>query len=193
MKSYAQGWQDAIEAAARLVSPDPHVTEERRCQDVAAAIRTLTPTSVEHPMQEIVMEDGVARFRANAIVRHLLDYGIIDLNALAGLPFSPEDRRQFAQLIGYSVSGYGELSYAEGHDSVQKADAIADAMASGKANPTVKQPSVDTLLNVADFLESVAADLRAHDKRKFRPPPVPAGGGNFVIVANFLRQLAAKT
>lgn len=51
------------------------------------------------------------RFKANAIVRHLLDNGGIDLNAIAMLSFSQEDREQFAQLIGYSLSGFGELSY----------------------------------------------------------------------------------
>ncbi|MNR31726.1 hypothetical protein D3C85_1492550 [compost metagenome] len=51
------------------------------------------------------------RFKENAIVRHLLDNGGIDLNQLARLDFSREDREQFAQLIGYSLSGFGELGY----------------------------------------------------------------------------------
>lgn len=57
---------------------------------------------------------GVTRFRSNAIVRHLLDFATpkgCSLNELACLPFSKEDRQQFAQLIGYSLSGYGELPY----------------------------------------------------------------------------------
>jgi hypothetical protein len=29
------------------------------------------------------------------------------------LPFSNEDRQQFAQLIGYSLGGYSELSYVD--------------------------------------------------------------------------------
>lgn len=56
-------------------------------------------------------ERGVLRFKANAIVRYLLDFGGIDMNKLAVLPFSDEDRQQFAQLIGYSLGGYGDLSY----------------------------------------------------------------------------------
>lgn len=65
-----------------------------------------------HPMQPVVrMDDGVHRFKPNAIVQHLLDKGTVDLNAIARLPFSREDRTQFAQLIGYSVSGAGDLSY----------------------------------------------------------------------------------
>lgn len=56
-------------------------------------------------------EHGTRRFRQNAIVRYLLDNGGIDLNALAVLEFSAEDQMQFAQLIGYSLSGYGDLDY----------------------------------------------------------------------------------
>ena len=67
----------------------------------------------EQPMQPIVHDDdGERRFRENAIVRFLLDAGPFDLNQIALMPFSPEDRRQLAQLIGYSVSGYEELSYS---------------------------------------------------------------------------------
>ncbi len=33
------------------------------------------------------------------------------MNDLAIIPFDNEDREQFAQLIGYSLSGYGSLSY----------------------------------------------------------------------------------
>jgi hypothetical protein len=33
------------------------------------------------------------------------------MNRLALVPFSDEDRAQFAQLIGYSLNRYSELSY----------------------------------------------------------------------------------
>ena len=68
---------------------------------------------------------GDHRFKKNAIVRFLLDNGGFDLNALAYMEFTDADRAQFAQLIGYSVNGYGELNYvplAEAHVS----DAISD-------------------------------------------------------------------
>jgi hypothetical protein len=75
-----------------------------------------------HPTQPSEEDEhGVLRFKANAIVRFLLDAGPYDMNTLAMMPFTDEDRRQFAQLIGYSVSGYGDLSYAED-------DAPADAI-----------------------------------------------------------------
>ncbi len=67
---------------------------------------------MNHPMQPIVLdEDGTRRFKQNAIVRFLLDGGPFDLNMIGAMPFSTDDRRQFAQLIGYSESGYDELSY----------------------------------------------------------------------------------
>lgn len=67
---------------------------------------------MKHPIQPLALSDGgVLRFRGNAIVRHLLDNGGIDMNDLAVIYFPQEDREQFAQLIGYSLSGFGELSY----------------------------------------------------------------------------------
>ena len=67
---------------------------------------------MKHPIQPLKTDKhSTVRFKENAIVRHLLDNGGIDLNALAMIDFSQEDREQFAQLIGYSLSGFGELSY----------------------------------------------------------------------------------
>jgi hypothetical protein len=68
---------------------------------------------VRQPIQPLVIaSDGVLRFQENAIVRYLLDHGGIDMNALAGMDFKRSDWQQFAQLIGYSHSGWGTLSYA---------------------------------------------------------------------------------
>ncbi len=67
-----------------------------------------------HPIQPIEKDSaGVLRFKSNAIVVHLLENGGIDLNRVATLNVTKEDRQQFAQLIGYSLSGYGSLSYVD--------------------------------------------------------------------------------
>jgi len=88
---------------------------------------------VKVPMQPIVIAgDGVVRFKENKMVSHLLDFAEplgCGLNELTRMDFSQEDRMQFAQLIGYSVSGYGDLSYAS-DESVLRADAIAGAILS---------------------------------------------------------------
>lgn len=67
---------------------------------------------IEHPIQPVISDEhGSIRFKSNAIVRHLLDNGGIDLNQLERLDFPQCDREQFAQLIGYSLGGYSDLSY----------------------------------------------------------------------------------
>ena len=86
----------------------------------------------KHPMQPIAPDKhGTYRFKENAIVRYLLDNGGYDMNQLAMMPFDKDDRMQFAQLIGYSVGGYGDLSYAS-TKSVAKADEIVATMLAEK-------------------------------------------------------------
>lgn len=69
---------------------------------------------MNHPDQPIVQDEhGTDRFLKNEIVIFLLDSGPFDMNMLARIPFKSEDRRQFAQLIGYSVAGFRELSYTD--------------------------------------------------------------------------------
>jgi len=74
----------------------------------------------KHPIQPLIIDDrGVLRFKENKIVQFLLNKGPHDMNTLAHHGFSQEDREQFAQLIGYSHSGFGELSYVS--DQVYRA------------------------------------------------------------------------
>ena len=92
---------------------------ERRDDTEAGMTRPL-------PMQPIERDsDGVVRFRANAIVRWLLDAGPFDMNQIGLLPgISQEDREQFYQLIGYSVSGYGELGLVS-EESIAEAESAS--------------------------------------------------------------------
>ena len=69
-----------------------------------------------NPDQPLVTVGGVVRYKQNAIVRYLLDNGGFSMNDLALIPFSEDDRRQFAQLIGYSVCGFSDLGYADESD-----------------------------------------------------------------------------
>ena len=66
-----------------------------------------------HPIQPLVMVNGVKRFRCNEVVAYLLEHGGLDMNHLAAQQFKTEDYQQFCQLIGYSLSGYGELSWVD--------------------------------------------------------------------------------
>ena len=85
-------------------------------------MRRMIAMSEPHPIQPFVNINGTIRFKENAIVRFLLDAGPFDLNQLAVMPFSDEDREQFAMLIGYSFNGFGELGYVSS-DTYQRAKA----------------------------------------------------------------------
>ena len=82
---------------------------------------------LRHPIQPAA-DDGndVLRFKENAIVKFLLDEGPLDMNALARMPFSAEDREQFAQLIGYSVVGFYDLSYVRAETTERVESATSD-------------------------------------------------------------------
>lgn len=86
----------------------------------------------KHPMQPIVLDDhGVARFKANPIVRFLLDNYKPGLNDIAKREFADDDYQHLMQLIGYSVSGYGDLGVAP-KKIVAKADRQVEKLAKRK-------------------------------------------------------------
>lgn len=65
-----------------------------------------------HPIQPLELDgNGTLRFKENKIVRWMLDTGGIDMNKIAMQGFDKDEQEHFAQLIGYSLSGYGGLSY----------------------------------------------------------------------------------
>lgn len=105
---------------------------------------------MKHPIQPLLTdESGVKRFKANEIVRYLLDEGGIDLNSIAVKDFSREDREQFAQLIGYSWSGACDLSYMS--------DEVLDAARAMEKNDiTEDEARADAIrTRLEDFKESV--------------------------------------
>lgn len=83
------------------------------------------------PHQPIEIDaNGTARFRANTVVRFLLDWASqrgMSLNDLALIPFPDDDRAQFAQLIGYSVYGWGDL-HCVSPENYARADAAVAEM-----------------------------------------------------------------
>ena len=93
----------------------------------------------KHPMQPIVWVRDVIRFKKNAAVDYLLEQGTVDLNRIACMKFTTEDREQFNQLIGYSVSGYGDLSFIR-RKTVRAADKKAHELyeSTNGEDPNVK-------------------------------------------------------
>lgn len=87
----------------------------------------------------VIAADGIVRFKANPIVKYLLDNGRVDLNQIAAIAqstgrFTDEDQALFAQLIGYSVSGWGSLSYVT-PDDTEKADRISERVIAEAKRP----------------------------------------------------------
>ena len=114
--------------------------------------------SLKHPMQPIGFDGGgnegqpygIVRFKENKIVRFLLDAGPFDLNQISCMEFNREDYTQLMQLIGYSTSGYGELSTSP-KKMVRKADAKAAKLwtkwvtnGAGKVQPEAEESSQES-------------------------------------------------
>jgi hypothetical protein len=78
------------------------------------------------PLQPI--ENG--RFIPNRIVETLLMTSTLDLNKIACMDFTNQERMQFAQLIGNSLSGLSELSYVddETYEAALKVSGGADEL-----------------------------------------------------------------
>ena len=95
------------------------------------------------PLQED--ESGVIRFKQNSLVRYILDHGGIDMNDLAMQDFPQEDEEQFAQLIGYSLSGFGDLSYVT-NDTYEAAHKMAhDGLTEEQARIAVLEEQIDAV------------------------------------------------
>lgn len=110
--------------------------------------KAAEPVAPRHSIQPLYEDEhGVLRFKKNHIVEFLLDAGPNDMNSLARLPFSQEDREQFAQLIGYSLSGFGELSYVTTETYMAAQTAYED-------------PETQAMLARVEYLENSLAELR---------------------------------
>ena len=113
---------------------------------------------MKNPIQPLVEVNGIIRFKENAIVRHLLDFASsrgCDLNAIAVMDFSADDRMQFAQLIGYSLDGFGTLGYVS--NEVYEA---ATTMANFKDERDARLTHYENLINnLKQQLRGPMADL----------------------------------
>jgi hypothetical protein len=63
----------------------------------------------------VIDEQGVQRFKENGVLKYLFDRGALDLNEIARIyhtkkPFSQRDYAELNMMLGYSVSGWCDLS-----------------------------------------------------------------------------------
>lgn len=132
---------DSVQIAQLLGCPvdDPRVNEVRSTLPAPITLKKKGARAPyqPQPMQPVTQDShGVLRFRVNPIVRALLDRDTArgrvypdfparsdgGLNWIAMQDFSREDQEQFAQLIGYSISGYHELSYVSDESAAAASD-----------------------------------------------------------------------
>lgn len=114
---------------------------------------------MKNPIQPLEQKEGVLRFKANAIVAYLYELSSrhgCGLNELACMKFSNDDRQQFAQLLGYSLSGYGELGYVD-DDSY----GAAEEMVNGKTTEQAR------IAHLEEELSEVRRALRKPMARLF--------------------------
>jgi hypothetical protein len=82
---------------------------------IKEALASAQPARPSLTIQPVIEDQhGVLRFKKNELVNALYEHGVktgFGLNELHLMEFTDEDRQQFAQLIGYSLSGYGTLAY----------------------------------------------------------------------------------
>jgi hypothetical protein len=119
----------------------------------------------KHPIQPVAPDaHGAIRFKANAIVQHLLDtHPTCDMNALARMTFTDDDRQQFAQLIGYSLNGYASLRSYVDDEAYGAAAHMADGMDERDARIAALEQKLAELRAAADMLrEPVARLLEMH-------------------------------
>ena len=119
----------------------------------------------KHPIQPLTSDaHGVLRFKANAIVQHLIDsHPTCDMNVLARMDFTAEDRQQFAQLIGYSLSGYSDLRSYVDDEAYGAAAHMADDLDERDARIAALEQKLAELRAARDMLrEPVARLLEMH-------------------------------
>jgi hypothetical protein len=85
------------------------------------------------------------------------------MNTLARMDFSDDDRQQFAQLIGYSLSGYGELQSYVDDEAYATAAHMADGLDERDARIAALEQKLAEVRAAADALrEPVARLLEMH-------------------------------
>ncbi len=125
-----------------------------------------------HPIQPTEVDSrGTVRFKKNTIVARMLEFCSargFDLNEIARQGFDKDDRAQLAQLIGYSVSGFGDLGYVD--DDTMRA---VDLMMTGASEADARVESM------AAELSALRDDLREPMARLFGVRPEDLGGDDY--------------
>jgi hypothetical protein len=111
-----------------------------------------------HPIQPLEDVKGVTRFKENSIVRFLLDNGGYDMNSLCMKGFDKEDWIQFAQLIGYSLSGWGDLSYVD-NDTYEVAHQMSNGLDERDARIEALEGELESIREPLKQIAEILSDI----------------------------------
>ena len=118
---------------------------------------------MKNPSQPLEKDaQGTVRFKANRIVRDLLDFAQprgFGLNEMAMRDYSHDDRQQLAQLIGYSLSGYGELQSYVDDEAYATAAHMAEGLDERDARIAALEQKLAELREARDALREPFARL----------------------------------
>jgi len=121
---------------------------------------------MRNPIQPLALDDrGVLRFKENAIVNYLREVAKkhgVDMNEMITMGFSVEDWQQYAQLTGYSLSGYSELPYVD--------DASYEAAHAMASDPSLRE-EVARISTLEAKIESLKNAMREPIADLFGVPP----------------------
>lgn len=106
---------------------------------------------MKHPVQPLVRVDGVVRFQMNKVVRYLLDHGSLNLNDVEKQSFPQEDRAQFYQLIGTSVSAWGDYDFSDPR--------VEDALARLEEDESGKETELKDVEQIRAALQALRARI----------------------------------
>lgn len=133
LKARLQTWHEELRESQHqpLLSVLVRELEARFPELLGSEVELPEPAHELHPMQQVVWgPDGVIRFRQNQIVWDLVEHARttgLDLNHIACRSYTREDRMQFEQLLGRSVSAYGESDHVT-QESLGAADRAAEKL-----------------------------------------------------------------
>ena len=85
-------------------------------------------------MRPLVDVNGVIRFKQNAVIGWLFKQGHLNLNRIPVDELPLEDVEEFWQMLGYSVSGYSELSFIR-PETVAEVDEAAEVILRNRKTP----------------------------------------------------------
>jgi len=133
-----------IEQSVPNLTPDTNTAEF-----FTVGMPAEPPAGFVHPMQPLLPDEhGVMRLKKNAIAEHFYEWSQqrgMGLNEIAMMDFTDEDRMQFAQLIGYSLSGYAELSYVSDGSYERAAMLAARPQPQGVLRMLTKEEAVEVV------------------------------------------------